>query len=110
MKLLIAVVHNRDKNNITDALLRAGFKFTTIASTGGFLREGNSTLLIGSENEQVESVMALLGENCKSREQYVNALPPDAAPIGTFLPTTPMKVTVGGAIIFVVDVERFERI
>lgn len=110
MKLVITVVHNRDKNNITDALLKAGFKFTTVASTGGFLREGNTTLLIGSEPDRVENVMDLLRENCKTREQYVNALPPDAAPIGAFLPTTPMKVSVGGAITFVIDVERFERV
>jgi uncharacterized protein YaaQ len=110
MKLVIAVVHNRDKNNITDALLAAGFKFTTVASSGGFLREGNTTLLIGSEADEIEAVMDLLRENCHTREQYVNALPPDAAPIGTFLPTAPMKVTVGGAITFVIDVERFERV
>ena len=110
MKLVIAVVHNRDKSNITNALLGAGYKFTTVASTGGFLREGNSTLLVGSEDDRIEGVMDLLRENCKAREQYVNALPPDAAPIGTFLPTTPMKVTVGGAITFVIDVERFERV
>ncbi|MDW8291467.1 MAG: cyclic-di-AMP receptor, partial [Armatimonadota bacterium] len=53
MKLVIAVVHDRDKNKISDALLRNGFKFTKVASTGGFLREGNVTLFIGVEDEDL---------------------------------------------------------
>jgi uncharacterized protein YaaQ len=108
MKLIVAVVHNRDKNKITDNLLRQGFKFTIIGSTGGFLREGNVTMLIGVETDQADHVLGLIGENCKTREQFQNVLPPDAAPIGTFFPT-PVKVVVGGAIVFVLDVERFER-
>lgn len=109
MKLVVTVVHNRDKNSISDALLHAGFKFTIVASTGGFLREGNTTLLIGADSEEVETVLNLLQENCHTREQYVSA-GADAAPLGAFLPTTPMKVVVGGAITFVLDVERFERV
>ncbi len=108
MKLVITVVHDRDKNRITEALLRSGFKFTKIGSTGGFLREGNVTLLIGVEEREIERVLQVIGESCKTREQFVNVLPPDAAPVGTFMPS-PVKVLVGGAVVFVVDVERFER-
>ena len=108
MKLVITVVHDRDKNRITEALLRNGMKFTKIGSTGGFLREGNVTLLIGVDDEEVDRVINVIGESCKTREQFVNVLPPDAAPVGSFMPS-PVKVLVGGAILFVVDVERFER-
>ncbi len=108
MKLVITVVHDRDKGRITESLLRNGFKFTKIGSTGGFLREGNVTLLIGVEERQVERVLEVIGDSCKTREQFVNVLPPDAAPVGTFMPS-PVKVLVGGAVVFVVDVERFER-
>lgn len=108
MKLVITVVHDRDKNRITEALLRNGMKFTKIGSTGGFLREGNVTLLIGIDDEEVDRVINVIGESCKTREQFVNVLPPDAAPVGSFMPS-PVKVLVGGAILFVVDVERFER-
>lgn len=108
MKLVITVVHDRDKNKITEALLRGGFKFTKIGSTGGFLREGNVTLLIGVEEKELEACLQVIGDSCKTREQFVNVLPPDAAPIGTFMPS-PVKVLVGGAVTFVVDVERFER-
>ena len=53
MKLAVCIVHNRDKGRLTDELLKAGFKFTVIGSTGGFLREGNTTILIGSEEEEL---------------------------------------------------------
>ncbi|MCX7924614.1 MAG: cyclic-di-AMP receptor [Fimbriimonadales bacterium] len=108
MKLIIAVIHNRDKGRVVDALLESQFKFTQVASTGGFLREGNTTLLIGVEDSQLEELLRLLESNCRTREQYVNPMPPDAAPIGTFLPT-PIAVEVGGAVVFVLNVERFER-
>ena len=108
MKLVTAIIHDRDKNRMFDVLVTAGFPFTKIASTGGFLREGNVTLLLGVEDERLEELLSLIQENCKTREQYVNILPPDTRPIGTFLPQ-PVKVEVGGAIVFVVDVERFER-
>jgi uncharacterized protein YaaQ len=74
MKLVIAVIHNRDKGRVVDALLESQFKFTQVASTGGFLREGNTTLLIGVEDSQVESLLRLLESNCRTREQYVNPM------------------------------------
>lgn len=108
MKLVVAVIHDRDQKRTSDALLKAGFKFTKIASTGGFLREGNVTVLMGAEEDEVDKVLNLLSECSRAREQYVNVLPPEATPVGTFL-TSPVKVQVGGAIAFVLDVERFER-
>ncbi len=108
MKLIVAVIHDRDQKRTSEALLRAEYRFTKIASTGGFLREGNVTIMIGAEAEEVETVLGLINESCKTREQYVNVLPPEATPIGTFM-ANPVKIQVGGAIAFVVDVERFER-
>lgn len=108
MKLVIAVVHNRDKNKVTDTLLKHGYKFTIIGSTGGFLREGNCTMLIGVEAAKAEHLLRVISENCKSREQFVNVMPPDAAPIGSFS-VSPVKVAVGGAVVFVMDVAQFER-
>jgi uncharacterized protein YaaQ len=108
MKLVVAVIHDRDQKRTSDALLKAGFKFTKIASTGGFLREGNVTMLIGAKEDQVDGLLSLLDTSSRTREQYVNVLPPEATPVGTFL-TSPVKVQVGGAIAFVLDVERFER-
>jgi uncharacterized protein YaaQ len=108
MKLVVAVIHDRDQKRTSDALLKSGFKFTKIGSTGGFLREGNVTMLIGAEEQEVDGLMALLSDSSRAREQYVNVLPPEATPVGTFM-ASPVKVQVGGAIAFVLDVERFER-
>lgn len=108
LKLIVAVVHNSDRNRVVEDLVRQGYKFTIIGSTGGFLREGNTTFLIGVDNEEKESVLSLIQQNCKTREQMVNVLPPDASPVGTFVPN-PIKVPVGGAIAFVLDVDQFER-
>ncbi len=108
MKLVVAVIHDRDQKRTSDALLRAGFKFTKIASTGGFLREGNVTLLVGAEPDEVDPLLGIFKECSRTREQYVNVLPPEATPVGSFM-ANPVKVQVGGAIAFILDVERFER-
>lgn len=60
MKLVLAVVSNQAADTITDALLAAGFRATRLASTGGFRREGNTTLMMGIEDEDVEPVLAIL--------------------------------------------------
>jgi uncharacterized protein YaaQ len=108
LKLIITIAHDRDKNRLSEALLRNSFQFTKIGSTGGFLREGNTTLLIGVEDDDLERCLSTIRESCRTREQFVNALPADAAPVGAFL-SSPVKVQVGGAVVFVLSVDRFER-
>lgn len=108
MKLAVCIVHNRDKNRVTDELVKAGFKFTVIGSTGGFLREGNTTYLIGVEEADLQALKRLFGQNCQSRDQLVNVMPFEAATPGAFIPN-PVKVPVGGAVMFVLDVEQFNR-
>jgi len=109
VKLVIAIVHERDKHKVSDALLQAGHKFTIVASTGGFLRDGNVTFLVGTEDENIDGVIEIVRTWCSSREQYITQPMPDAiAPAGAVM--SPVKVCVGGAIIFVVDVEKYERV
>jgi len=109
MKLCVCVVHNRDKNRVTDELVNAGFKFTIINSTGGFLREGNTTMLVGLEDDQKEAFFEVVKSNCSTREQMVNVAPFDTGTgAGAFF-SGPMKVPVGGAIVFMMNVEQFER-
>ena len=107
MKLVIAVVHDRDRTKLTDALLREGFQFTRLGSSGGFLKEGNVTLLIGCADADVNRVFGLLRDCTRKRKQYISVLPPDAGPAGTILPS-PVEVEVGGAVAFVMPIERFE--
>lgn len=109
MKLVIAVVQDKDRRKVTDALLEQGYQFTIVASTGGLLREGNVTFLVGVAPEQVEGVMEVLRAHSQTREQLVNVFPPTIEPIGTCIPS-PVKVQVGGATVFVLDVERFEKL
>ena len=108
MKLAVCIIHNRDKGKIVDELVQAGFKFTIIASTGGFLREGNTTFLIGLEDEDLASLEALIAKNCCAREQIVSVAPFEASPSGGFIPS-PVKVPVGGAVLFLLDVASFSR-
>ncbi len=109
MKLVIAVVQDKDQRKVTDALLEKGYKFTNIATTGGLLREGNVTFLVGVDEDQVDDVIEVIGAHSKTREQLVNVFPPTIEPIGTCIPN-PVKVQVGGATVFVVDVERAEKL
>lgn len=109
MKLCVCIVHNRDKNRLTDELIKSGFKFTVIGSTGGFLREGNTTFLIGVADDELPALSALIAANCQAREQLVNVAPFEASTApGGFIPS-PVKVPVGGAVVFTLNVENFER-
>jgi uncharacterized protein YaaQ len=69
MKLIIAIVKDEDNDNISKALTDLEFRVTFIASTGGFLRSGRSTLLIGVEDEQVETALQVIRDNCKKPQQ-----------------------------------------
>lgn len=109
MKLIIAIVHDRDRHKLSDHLVKDAFRFTQLSSTGGFLREGNTTFLIGVEDAQVDAALKVVDECSKTREQYVNLLPPDASAVGAFI-ANPVSVKVGGAIVFVLPIDRFEKL
>jgi uncharacterized protein YaaQ len=108
MKLVVCIVHNRDRNRLCDELVKSGFKFTVIVTTGGFLREGNTTLLAGVEEEELGTLQEIVRANCCTREQVVNAAPYEGAPAVTFIPS-PVKVQVGGAVMFILEVGSFVR-
>lgn len=108
MKLVICIVHSRDRGKITEEFVRAGYKFTIIGSTGGFLKEGNTTILVGIEEEELTTIEGIIAKNCKAREQMVNVGPFETAGPGAMIPM-PIKVPVGGAVVFVLPVEQFHR-
>lgn len=109
MKLVIAVVQDKDAETLLATLIQRGYRATKMASTGGFLREGNSTIFLGTEEEKVEEVIAIIRERCHMREQYINPAPYAPSAPGTYIPY-PMKVEIGGATIFVVPIDRWERV
>lgn len=108
MKLVVAVVQDKDAPRFVEQLVRKGFRATKLASTGGFLKEGNTTLLIGVEDDQVELVLDLVRANCRSREQLVTPLTSSGGNVDAYVPY-PVEVMVGGATVFVLDVERSVR-
>ncbi len=108
MKLVISIVSNEDARPLINALMRRGHRATMISTTGGFLREGNATIFIGTEDKTLEEVLGIIRENCHTHTQYVNPLPPVIEPGEMYLPT-PVEVEVGGATVFVINIERFEK-
>jgi uncharacterized protein YaaQ len=107
MKLIIAIINRDDANAVTQNLSRKGFSSTRLSTTGGFLLAGNVTLLIGVKDDQVQGAIDAIRERSHSRKQMVPAITEMSY---GFMPVMPVEVTVGGATIFVVDVERFERV
>lgn len=108
MKLIIAVVQDKDSNRLAGALIREGFRATKLASTGGFLRAGNTTFLIGVDDDRVQDVLNVIKANCKVREQLVTPVSPMGGTADSYIPF-PVEVQVGGAAVFVLQVERFEH-
>ena len=109
MKLIIAIVQDEDTPALTEALVAAGYRFTKVSTTGSFLRTGNTSLLIGVEDAEVPSVMASCAGPAaggpRSRCPYSPALEPGLL----YMPEN-FEVEVGGAVVFVINVERFERL
>ena len=109
VKLVVAIVSPEDAGPLVDALLEGEFRATRLHSSGGFLKRTNATVLFGVDDEAVEEVLGIVRENCHSRTQLVNPMPPILEPGEFFLPY-PLEVEVGGATVFVLPVERFERL
>lgn len=108
MKLIIAVVQDLDADDVVEAITAAGFRVTRVASTGGFFRQGNTTLFCGVDDEKVQPLIALLRKTCKRRNRMMPIAPHSAEhpmTVGAYV-----EVTVGGATIFVLDVDHFEQI
>lgn len=109
MKLILAVVQGEDAAQTTQALANAGVPVTRLHSSGGFLQQGNATLLIGVDDDRVDKVVGLIRENCRERSQYMTPVPPMVEP-GEFFVPYPVEVQVGGATVFVLSVDRFEKL
>jgi len=109
MKLLLTIVQDADALGLQEALSAQGLQSTKLASTGGFLREGNTTLLIGVEEDGVERVKTIIGETCRQRTKLMSASAPIHALEGVFA-SPPLEVPVGGAIVFVLSVDDFLRL
>jgi len=107
MKLVFAIVNDDDASRVLSVLNRAGFGATKLASTGGYLKSGNTTFISGVEDEQVDEVLSLIGKNARKRTQIIH----DTSSMGTFgTMAMPLEIEVGGATVFVINVERYEKL
>ena len=108
MKLLIGIVNNDDANELLNEMTKASFQATKLSTSGGFLKTGNVTFLVGVEEERVEALIDMFRSCCSRRTQMVPTAPPF---IGEgFLSAAPVEVTIGGATIFVIDMEKFLKL
>ena len=108
LKLVIIIASDADAEKLTRKLVQQGYPATKISSTGGFLHKGNATVLSGVEASEVDGIIAMVRSECYARSEYV---PVQTLPFfgeGSVL-QEPIEVRVGGAILFVLDVERFEK-
>lgn len=107
MKMITAIVNKEDSGSVCSALTSAGFSVTRLPTTGGFLMAGNMTLIIGTDDEKVDACIQTIASCCKQRKEVV----PSTASYGIGVTTAyPLEVTVGGATVFVTNVERFEKL
>lgn len=108
MKLVIAIVNKDDSSSVASTLNKAGHYVTKLASTGGFLSKGNVTLLVGTSEDKVDEVIELIKSEAKQRVEKMPTMNSLALPEVTM--ATMIDVVVGGATIFVVDVDQFKKI
>ena len=106
MKLILAIVSNDDSSDVSSALNKEKFQVTKLATTGGFLRSGNTTLLTGVEDDKLDGALNIISELCRSRKQIVTSPSPVSGSPGVYVPY-PIEVMVGGATVFILDVDRF---
>lgn len=109
MKLVIAIVQDEDAVRLVGKLMDEGFSVTKLATTGGFLRAGNTTLLIGVDEAKLEPCMSVIEKVCKSRKQMAASPTSMSGMNGAYSPY-PIEVLVGGATVFVLDVEQFHKL
>lgn len=109
MKLIYAIIRNDNEDDVTSALTRYGYSVTKLNSTGSFLRKGNVTLMIGTDDDKVDKAIELIKDECGSRQKIKIDMPFISGAGMVNYTSAPMQVEVGGATIFVTDVVRFEK-
>lgn len=105
MKLIIGIVNSDDSSTVSSALTENGFYVTKLSTTGGFLKKGNTTFFIGTDDERVEDCIKVIKANASKRVEKEPTVPPSE--MGEFFTPIMVDVLVGGATIFVLPIEQF---
>ncbi|MDD4715002.1 MAG: cyclic-di-AMP receptor [Oscillospiraceae bacterium] len=106
MKLILSIISHDDAKAVIQALTQNGFSVTKLATTGGFLMFGNVTILLGVDEDRVQSAIDIIKDRSHQRKQ---AIPLNTELENHYYPHLPMEVVVGGTTIFVLNIEKFER-
>ena len=107
MKLIFAIVHDEDSRLMVE-LNKSGYRVTKLNSSGGFLRSGNTTLMMVVEDDKLKDCLDIVRKYSSSRKAAINTTITPSAISGAYIPY-PVEVTIGGATVFVVNVEYFEK-
>ena len=110
MKLIYAIVRYDNEDEVINALTKKRYSITKLATTGGFLRKGNTTLMIVTDDDKVEDVIETIKKECGKRQKITINMPYISGGAMMNYATMPTTVEVGGATIFTVDVDKFEKI
>ncbi len=111
MKLLVIITYKENTKKLKEELVSGNFSLTKLQSQGGFLEKKNTTFLVGVENDKVDDVLEVVKRCCKTREKAIS--PPaymSTSMEGGLNPSEMTKIKVGGATVFVMDVEKFVKI
>lgn len=109
MKLIIAIVSDEDSGILADNLSQNGYSTTKLCSSGGFLKSGNTTFLVATDDDKVENAISIISDTCKSRRRL---LAPEklSGSFGAFNMAMPIEVDVGGATVFILNIEQFLKL
>lgn len=108
MKLLIAIVNKDDANQVADKLMRAGFFITKLSTTGGFLKSGNTTMISGVEEERLDEALEIIKRSSKRRKVDMQVATSEFT--SEIFMQKKSQIVVGGATVFVLDVDEFHKI
>lgn len=107
LKLVLSIINSDDASAVSDALTDNGFSVTKLSTTGGFLKVGNTTFITGVADDRVDDVIKIIKSKSNKRKQSVPSATPFEAEMYS---TIPFEITVGGATVFVLNVDRFEKL
>ncbi|MBQ7116419.1 MAG: cyclic-di-AMP receptor [Clostridia bacterium] len=108
MKLVIGIINSDDANDLLSEITKASFQATKLSTSGGFLKMGNVTVLVGVEDEKVDEVVGIFKNCCSRRTQMIPTAPPYLGE--GFVSAAPVQVTIGGATLFIIDVDKMIKL
>ena len=112
MKMIFAIMRSNEADHAVRRLGQSKIFVTRLSSQGGFLKQGNVTLMSGVQDDQVDQVLEIIRQECGPHQRITVNVPhaASAGNVDSYTASAPVSVELGGASVFVVDVERFEKI